>query len=201
MEPNNKFIELRKRLGPTQEEFAGKLGISRSTIADIERGSIGISKRVKSKILDKFPDEVGYFEDEKRLKSVEMKKGVEIGWRLGFEGVKRSYIYKFADFIKNIHPEYYRFSKDLILILSIGEITDELNDTTLADFIFHSTDSQMKDKSYNEFKAKGLEKYKEAFKHEEIIHKFAEACREFATSLNKIKEEIRLDYDFEDYLE
>jgi transcriptional regulator with XRE-family HTH domain len=84
MKPNNKFIELRKRLGPTQSVFAEKLGISRSTVADIERGAIGVSKKVKSKILDKFKNESGYFDEEKADKNVEMNQGNELGYNQGF---------------------------------------------------------------------------------------------------------------------
>ena len=41
----------RKEMKLTQEDFASKLGIGRSTVADIERGRIGVSKRIKGLLL------------------------------------------------------------------------------------------------------------------------------------------------------
>ena len=85
MIPNTRFIELRKRLGPSQTDFAANLGVARSTIADIERGRIKVSKRVKNKIVEKFRDEAGYFDTEKIDISVELKQGVETGVKQGFD--------------------------------------------------------------------------------------------------------------------
>ena len=85
MIPNTRFIELRKRLGPSQTDFAANVGVARSTIADIERGRIKVSKRVKNKIVEKFRDEAGYFDTEKIDISVELKQGVETGVKQGFD--------------------------------------------------------------------------------------------------------------------
>lgn len=91
MEPNKKFVELRKKEGPSQAEFADKIGVSRSTIADIERGRIGISNRVKSKIVEKLNVESGYFDGEIENKNVELKQGGESGF---MQGILKSDYYK-----------------------------------------------------------------------------------------------------------
>lgn len=54
MTPNKEFKELRKRLGLSQVELAAKIGVSQGTITDIERGRIGVSKRVAKKLMDIF---------------------------------------------------------------------------------------------------------------------------------------------------
>jgi len=100
MKPNVKFTELRKRLGPSQSEFANKIGVSRSTIADIERGRIRVSKRVRSKIVEKFNVEIGYFDTEKSVNNVEIKQGVEIGSRQGFEHFFERDVDPFAPYLE-----------------------------------------------------------------------------------------------------
>ena len=83
MEPNKKFKELRKKLMLSQTDFAEKLGVSQGTIGDIERGRIGISKNVKSKIIEKFNIEAGYFDDSGKSKNIEIRQGDETGLRQG----------------------------------------------------------------------------------------------------------------------
>lgn len=54
MNPNLKFKQLRKALSLSQTELAEKIGVSQGTITDIERGRIGVSKRVIKKIINGF---------------------------------------------------------------------------------------------------------------------------------------------------
>lgn len=91
MEPNIKFIELRKSKNLSQVEFAQIIGVSQGTIGDIERGRIGISKNVKSKIIEKFDIEAGYFDSENQERNIELKQGIETGWRQGFENNSTQY--------------------------------------------------------------------------------------------------------------
>lgn len=84
MRPNLKFKKLRESLSLSQAAFAAKLGVSQGTIGDIERGRIGISKNVQSKIIEKINLQIGYFDSEKSIKNEEMKQGSEIGWKQGF---------------------------------------------------------------------------------------------------------------------
>jgi len=84
MEPNLKFKKLRETLNLSQTAFASKIGVSQGTIGDIERGRIGISKNIKSKLIEKLGIEIGYFEHENEEKNAETKKGAEIGLKQGF---------------------------------------------------------------------------------------------------------------------
>lgn len=52
--PNKKFVELRKKLSLSQVDLAKQLSVSQGTITDIERGRIGVSKRVVKKLLEVF---------------------------------------------------------------------------------------------------------------------------------------------------
>lgn len=99
MEPNLKFKQLRETLSLSQSEFAAKIGVSQGTIGDIERGRIGISKNVKSKLIEKFGIEIGYFIEEKDAKTVDMKQGTEIGSNQGLS------ISAVINFIKS-NPNY-----------------------------------------------------------------------------------------------
>src|SRR4051795_9802006 len=54
MEPNTRFKELRTRLKLSQVELATQLGVTQGTITDIERGRIGVSKKVAKQLQEKF---------------------------------------------------------------------------------------------------------------------------------------------------
>lgn len=79
MELYQKILKLRKAMNHTQLEFADKIGISRSTLADIERGGIPISKRVKSKLSNFLDIESGYFEGDKTAKNTHLNQVSESG--------------------------------------------------------------------------------------------------------------------------
>lgn len=49
----NRFKEIRKELGLTQNEFGEKIGITGSTISDIERGKLSLTDRNISLICEK----------------------------------------------------------------------------------------------------------------------------------------------------
>lgn len=90
MEPNIKFITLRKDKGPSQLEFAKKLGVSRSLIADIERGKASLSNKIMSKMFEIFDIEAGYFDNDIQKKNIEIKQGVETGVKQGKSKLKAS---------------------------------------------------------------------------------------------------------------
>lgn len=83
MIPNTKFKAFREGLNLTQTEFAASLGISQATITDIERGRIGISKRVMRKINEKYNIEVGYFNTDKIQQIDSRNAGSEVGLKEG----------------------------------------------------------------------------------------------------------------------
>ena len=55
---NSYFTKLRKSQGLTQEQFAQKLGISRSLVAKIEANKQDVTKKVKEKLHNVFPGSV-----------------------------------------------------------------------------------------------------------------------------------------------
>lgn len=65
-----RFKKLRKELGLTQVEIASLLEVSQGTITDIERGKVGVSKRVAEKLKE--------------------KAGINTGWILSGDGNKHS---------------------------------------------------------------------------------------------------------------
>lgn len=91
MEPNTKFKNFRKSLNLNQTEFAHKLKVSQGTITDIERGRIGVSKRVKNKITEIFSIDSGYFDIEKSVKNNEINQGIESGYNQGNDIKDRYY--------------------------------------------------------------------------------------------------------------
>ncbi|WP_182200406.1 helix-turn-helix domain-containing protein [Paraliobacillus salinarum] len=50
------FKLIRQVAGLNQHEFAKKIGVSRSTVAYVEAGYIGISKEVEQKVKNRFSD-------------------------------------------------------------------------------------------------------------------------------------------------
>jgi transcriptional regulator with XRE-family HTH domain len=54
MQPNTHFRELRKKLKLSQVELARQIDVSQGTITDIERGRIGVSKKVAKRLQEKF---------------------------------------------------------------------------------------------------------------------------------------------------
>ncbi len=95
MKQNLKFIKLRSDSGLSQFEFAAKIGVSRSTIADIERGRIGISKRVLSKLVEKMDVESGYFVEKETDHTVNLNRGIESGVTQGSQQ-------KLSDFLTDL---------------------------------------------------------------------------------------------------
>lgn len=79
MKENTKFREFRKDKSHSQLEFAEKLKVSRSLIADIERGKTGISKKLMAKLTEVFDVNSGYFDVQESSKSDEINQGVESG--------------------------------------------------------------------------------------------------------------------------
>lgn len=200
MTPNVEFKQFRKELNLTQMELAEALGVTQGTITDIERGRIKVSKNVKAKIFEKYSIEAGYFKDGIKVKNTVLKQGDETGGRQGIGTINYAYLTKFKDFLDRNHPEYNKLSSDISDILSISEVIDVLHDTKIGDPIFLTIENLRKIKSFKELKDTGLQAYTEAFKYNDIIHEFALACRKFVTELSKIKDDIDMDYDFEEWL-
>jgi transcriptional regulator with XRE-family HTH domain len=145
MTPNKKFKDLRKSLALSQIEFAAKIGVSQGTIADIERGRIGISKRVKEKIIEKMNIEAGYFDNENQLDNIDKKQGDEAGGKQGMEKIGRMKMFNGIP----IYPSDYwteenfhlrnNFEKKLLLdvIHNHKKVNDLLTDlNTLGSFEF-----------------------------------------------------------------
>lgn len=67
--PNIVFKTFRKSLDLSQTELATKLAVSQGTITDIERGRIGVSKRIVKKIMDIF--KLNYTEIQSKILSID----------------------------------------------------------------------------------------------------------------------------------
>jgi len=91
MEPNLKFREMRKGLNLSQVDFAAKIGVSQGTITDVERGRIGVSKKLKSKIKEIFGIESGYFDTVLQLKKTVLNQGIKSGLNQGKQPIKTSF--------------------------------------------------------------------------------------------------------------
>lgn len=201
MQPNLKFKKFREDKSLTQLELAKKLDISRSLIADIERGSTGISKRVMSKIVNKFNIESGYFDEPKKDKDVESNQGGELGSKQGELRKKMPYLTKFNTFLKDTYPELDQIGHDLITVFSMIEILEALHESKIGNIIFFGVENLKEVTSFNELKSIGLQAYTDVLPYKKILQDYAKASRIFISELNKIKDEIGLDFDFEDYLE
>lgn len=210
MQPNFRFKKFREDRTLTQLELSKHLGISRSLIADIERGSTGISKRVMSKLVKKFDIESGYFDAPVKEKNNEVNQGNESGYNQGNERFsqdkkkksrrKWSYVYKFRQYIKDNYSDLDEIGNDLMILHFMSELLPELEPTKLGSALFFAIDNLESINTFKELKTIGLEAYRDALPYKEIIHQYAEASRIFIKQLNEIKDEIGLDYNLEDNL-
>jgi len=217
---NSKLKEIRQALKLSQKDFSEKLGIKQSYYSALELGKKDIST---SKVLQTLFDRIGvnpewYYNsngvifNEANVYIRRGKAGVEIMESLknrsfsepslpNYPGnMDYSNLHKFKDFLDKTHPEYNQLGRDIISILSMGDITTPLHDSKIGDPIFFGVSNIRKGKSFKEFKDIGLQAYSDAYMHHEIINEYAEACRKFVIELSKIKGEIGLDFDFEDWL-
>lgn len=137
MQPDKDFILLRKRLGPSQVEFAEKIGVSRSTIADIERGRIRVSKRVKAKIVEIFPKESGYFDIKISRRVVKKTQGNESGLYQGppKHAIKEiTWIRRVHKDIKNEDPELYKLLVNIFLVSDFQEFIEDFREEYLREY-------------------------------------------------------------------
>lgn len=68
------FRDLRVYLGLTQHEYADKLKVHRSTVANIESGWIPLSDTIKMRVLRAFDVDVELLEKIKRYKKLSMQE-------------------------------------------------------------------------------------------------------------------------------
>jgi transcriptional regulator with XRE-family HTH domain len=54
LEKNLRLKEIRKKLGYTQKEFSGSIGIKQGSYSDIERGKVGISANLMKNLISKY---------------------------------------------------------------------------------------------------------------------------------------------------
>lgn len=202
--PNDTFRIFRRGLGLSQTDLASKLSVSQGTITDIERGRIGVSKRIVKKINDVF--KVDYFEVEGKITNLKkentekiQRKITEINTENGLKRDPRySFPYRFRQDLKTESIEKDAFVNDVSTILEHGYLLEALNDTKIGDVIFFGVENFLKIKTFGEFKELGNKAIEEAIKYKEFLHEYAEVARSFAQKLKEIKDEIGLDYDFDE---
>lgn len=61
---NEKILLIRKTLGLTQEEFASKLGLVRSSLCDIEHGRNSVTQRTKLMLYSNYHVNPSWFEND-----------------------------------------------------------------------------------------------------------------------------------------
>lgn len=62
---NQKFLEIRKNEGLTQQQFAEKLGISRSSVAKIEAKKQDVTRKVREKLLIYYDNDINSIQNIK----------------------------------------------------------------------------------------------------------------------------------------
>lgn len=63
---NQKFLEIRKNEGLTQQQFAEKLGISRSSVAKIEAKKQDVTRKVREKLLIYYDNDINSIQNIKK---------------------------------------------------------------------------------------------------------------------------------------
>lgn len=63
---NQKFLEIRKNEGLTQQQFAEKLGISRSSVAKIEAKKQDVTRKVRERLLIYYPNDTNTIQNIKK---------------------------------------------------------------------------------------------------------------------------------------
>lgn len=107
------------------------------------------------------------------------------------------YVFKFRQNLKKEHPELDKVFRDFIEIDEARELIASLVDSSIGDNVYFLDNIRLA-KSYNDFREMSVSNLTSCTPYAEMIHSFAECCRAFKSQLKAIKDEINLDYDFED---
>jgi len=104
---NSYFTKLRKSQGLTQEQFAQKLGISRSLVAKIEANKQDVTKKVKEKLHNVFPGSVFFTQNPDNIPAQKPEKNIP-EWTSESIVNKNHYIFKVLDvYLKDIESISY----------------------------------------------------------------------------------------------
>ena len=203
---NQRLKQVREALKMKQKEFAERLSIKQGTLSDIERGRISVSAKISDALIQNFDVNAGWLHtgvgDIFNYNLQGGNAGVMQGTvpkRDKKERKKLSYMHQFRQQILQDHKELFQLSDDVFEILGMDEVITSLNSTKIGDVLFFGVENLKKVSSFKEFKEIGLQVLNDALPYSKIVHDFAEACRKFVKELNLIKDEIEMDFDFEDY--
>lgn len=216
MKENIKFKNFRKANSLTQLELSSKLGVSRSLIADIERGKATISKKLMSKFIQNFDIEAAIFDNEDHGKNDMSKQGVEAGGRQGVsktEGINpdlkqressvfpndywsddnfylRSNFQKklFIDILRN-YQNINELTSYLSTLQNFEYIIDNLNDSYFnkIQFQFHSTTNYLENGKFK-YDEFRADYIKEVEKLESIRPALAKLCQAIEAFYTEIKD-------------
>lgn len=189
MEANTIFKGIRIAKNLSQLDFATKLHVSQGTIADIERGRIGVSKRMKKRLKDIFDIDYSIIEGQEskinlsffdKNKGDKMKGGVKGGenskvispYPTGYWEDENFYLRDnfetklLRDIIRN-HPEESAFEDTLNTVRHFVYIIDNLNNRyfNAIDYQLHSAANYLEDGRFD------YAKYKADYLH--ILDTFA----------------------------
>ena len=227
MQPNTHFKNLRKRLGLSQIELASKIGVSQGTITDIERGRIGISKRVAQKLQKEFTLKSGEIYGDNENIGIDKIKGKNSGVTQEENKKEEKEVLDkaFWDSINSTYPHLYWEEKNRKLSgiyerrlqddveknhTQLIELFDELNEIMNLEFVILSLNSKYFNKIQLQLHSSlkyisddkiDYEKYKKDFLQElETLSTIQPAISKFARAISTFYSEIK-DFDTENIIE
>lgn len=205
---SDKLKMVRTQLNYSQKDFAASLGIKQGTLSDIERGRISVSPKVAATLFEKHNVNKGWFYtgegDLFIVKNYILKgrnKGLNEGLLIDLQQQNnqlRIYQEQFSELRKRKYPEFEQIKNDVITIVSADEIFDAIVNSKIAKFIFLDGGDLKKNISYNEYKDLNIQVFKEILPYKDFLNEYAEATRKFIAKLKEIKDEIDLDFEFEE---
>lgn len=215
-EMNERLKAIRLHLNLNQKAFSELLNIKQGSLSDIERGRIGVSVKIMELVCDKFGVNPSWFytgdgDMFNIVKNYKKSQGKNTGGHSGDGMDGQNFTNKFKKELVNFYPYMTRFKEELIKefpdskqlsedihsILELHELSNKLHDSKIGDVTFWGVDNILKINSFQDFKDIGFKVYENALKHKKMIHEFAEATRKFRDYLQSVKDDIELNYDFE----
>ncbi len=202
MKQNEKLKKIRTALELSQADFAEKLGIKQAYYSEMERGVKGVSKKVSTILISNFKvSEKWWALEEGDIFSVKnaIISGIEYMKTSGGLVKKTGLHYqnKWNEQLGKEAPEVKKLISDVLEILSLENILYALEASDLGaaggEWDLHLYPA----KNYNEFKEYWNTYYSSLLMHQRPFKEFAEAVRRFKNELNRIKDDINLEYDFE----
>lgn len=126
---NEIFLKTRLKEGLTQEQFAEKLSVSRSTIAKIESKRQDVTKKIVEKLSTTFPDSYNFIQNENESNNLEQSHDVHSSeWKTESVLKKDHYVIKIVEtYRKDIDTiEYFnnKINLSIAILQNLGSEPD-----------------------------------------------------------------------------